>query len=132
MKKSVIVLIGIIYAASIVLVTFFGLKYATYEPEEIPVDEIKIITTDANNEIQTDDAGAKYVILYAKATFQIEYELSPSNASNKKVDFVIDSDVATIDENGLVTFTEEGSAKIYVVSTDGTRKSDFIEIYYLG
>ena len=135
MKKSVIVLIGVIYAASIVLVTFFGLKYSTYQPEEIPVSEVKI--TNAGVKINESD-GSKYIVFFEpdendNRTFQVEYTVTPDNASNPAVQFVIDSPSATVDENGLVTFTKEGpvSAILYINSTDGTRKSDSIEITFL-
>ncbi|MBQ8321059.1 MAG: hypothetical protein IJX92_01675 [Clostridia bacterium] len=133
MKKSVIVLIGVIYAASIVLVTFFGLQYSTYQPEEIPVSEIKI----TNNGLKIDESdGSKYIVFFTpdengNRTFQVEYTVTPDDASNPAVDFVMDSPYATVDENGLVTFTKVGSAILYIYSTDGTRKSDSIEITFL-
>ena len=134
MKKSVIILIGIIYATSIILVTFFGLKYSTYLTEEIPVAEVKI--TNSNLKIDPAD-GSKYIVVWpdenGERKFQVEYTVSPDNAYNPEVEFIMDCDYASVDENGLVTFTKPGpcSAILYVNSTDGTRITDSIEITFL-
>lgn len=133
MKKSVIILIAIIYAASITLVTFFGLKYSSHFTEEILVEKLEII----NEGIRIDEAdGSKYIILYpdeeGKRTFQVEYSITPDDAHNKDVEFSLDGDVASVDENGLVTFNQPGrqGATLHVVTTDGTRLKDSILIVF--
>ncbi len=108
MKKSVIILIGVIYAVSIMLVTFYGLKTEEYIREQIPVTEIEI----SNEGIQKlGENQDKCIILNQQIPdgghleFQIEYELTPSDATNKDVVFEIDSEdsgFAEVDENGLV------------------------------
>ena len=134
MKKSVIVLIAIIYAASITMVTFFGLKYSNYFAEKIPVTGIEIV----GEGIKIDDTdGSKYIALEPDAdgnrTYQVEYKVYPDNAQNAEVEFVMDSPFATVNENGLVTFTKPGfhSATLYVSSTDGPRVTDSIVILFL-
>ncbi len=133
MKKSVIILIGIIYAASITLVTFFGLQYNDHVTEEISVSEVKII----NDGVKIDAAGKKYITLWPNDTgerkFQVEYTVSPDNAYNKNVVFYMEeTDYATVDENGLVTFTAPGKTVwLYVVSEYDTGKYDTIEITFL-
>lgn len=48
---------------------------------------------------------------------QIEYTVYPENASDKTVEFKFEeSDVASIDENGLITFFGPGFFKVKVVS----------------
>ena len=42
MKKSVVVLIALIYILSIALVSFFGLQYKVFE-EVIPVERVEIL-----------------------------------------------------------------------------------------
>lgn len=134
MKKSVIVLIAIIYASSITLVTFFGLKYSNHFAETVQVEKIEII----GEGIKIDEAdGSKYIALYpdqnGNRTYQVEYAVYPSDAHNAEVEFVMDSPFATVDENGLVTFTKPGfhSATLLITSTDGTRVTDSITILFL-
>ena len=51
MKKSVIILIAIIYVASIALVSFFGLKFKVFE-EVVPVESVKILDENLNQRIR--------------------------------------------------------------------------------
>lgn len=134
MKKSVILLIAIIYAASITMVTFFGLKYSNYFAETVPVEKIEIV----GEGIKIDEEdGSKYIALYPDSngnrTYQVEYKIYPEDAHNAEVEFVMDSPFATVDENGLVTFTKPGfhSATLFITSTDGTRVTDSITILFL-
>ena len=126
MKKSVIILIAVIYIASIALVTFFGLKHNTFF-EDKKVTDISI----ANEGIKYTRDGEKYIVIPMGAdTFQIEYTVGPEDASNKNVTFVADeqSTIATVDQNGLVTFNKPGSIIIYVMASDGSGCSDSIEV----
>lgn len=53
-------------------------------------------------------------------TFQVEYTITPENATNKSVSWSSsDNNVATIDGNGLITAVSEGSAVITVETEDG-------------
>ena len=125
MKKSVVILIAIIYVASIALVTFFGLKHNTFF-DDILVEEVKI----TNEGIKYTKDGLKYaVLLNGETQYQIEYTVLPENAVNKDVTFIGESSSATVDENGLVTFTNNiGSIIVYVYSQDGSGIFDKIEV----
>ena len=126
MKKSVIILIGVIYVASIALVTFFGLKHNTFF-NDVAVSNITIV----NEGIKYTRDGQKYIVIpIGDNTFQIEYTVSPDDAVNKNVTFIYDeqSTIATVDENGLVTFNKNGSITVYVTASDGNGASDKIEI----
>ena len=127
MKKSVIVLIGIIYIASIALVSFFGLQYKTFN-DFIYVSSIEILNEDLTS---TEGVKDRTAFVYADENgdfkYQINYRVGPDNASVKVVDFVISGDktLASVDSNGIVTFdknkvAEEGIATVIVwlVSTD--------------
>ena len=133
MKKSVVILIAIIYVASIALVTFFGLKHNSFF-EDVLVTNIEI----TNKGISYDENNLKYVVVpKGQQTYKIEYKVSPDNAVNKAVTFVTDKDnpFATVDENGLVTFktaTTMGAVTVYVYAADGSGKYDVIEIAKLG
>ena len=132
MKKSVSILIGLIYVASIALVSFYGLQYKTFD-EVVYVSDIEIL----NEGIKTDSQGEKYIALFpdenGERKFQIEYRVYPDNATNSEVDFIYDKQNlnVSIDSNGVVTFQKRGSVKVTVVSKDGTSISETIEISFL-
>ena len=126
MKKSVVILIAVIYVASIAIVTFFGLKHNTFF-EDIKVTDVTV----TNEGVRYTKAGEKYIVLApGETTFQIEYTVTPENAVNQKVAFIYDeqSPIATVDDNGLVTFNTIGSIIVYVTATDGNGAFDKIEI----
>lgn len=126
MKKSVIILIAVIYVASIAVVTFFGLKHNTFF-NDVAVSEVRVV----NEGIKYSREGEKYIVIpMGETTFQIEYTVTPDNAVNKNVEFIYDeqNSVASVDKNGLVTFNSTGSIIIYVTASDGNGAFDKIEI----
>ncbi len=147
MKKTVIVLIGIIYAASIMLVTFYGSKTEENTLDIVPVTDIGI----TGENVGTLEDGTKYVTLSkpltpnSLLTYQIEYVLSPENATSKTVFFEIDQDfasTATVNEDGLVTIFKHDPnsfysiiiVRIYASDNEGNRVSsvsDKLTIIYI-
>ena len=126
MKKSVVILIGLIYVATFLVVPFFGLQHNTFF-DDIVVENVEII----NEGIRYTRDGQKYIVISpGETTFQIEYKVTPEDAVNKNVSFVIDSQnsIATVDENGLVTFSDIGSVIVYVVADDTSGAKDKIEV----
>ena len=105
MKKSVIILIAVIYIASIGIVSFFGLKPKTFG-EEILISSIEIIDSAAEVKdgiktvkIKPDENG---IIQY-----KINYVVGPENATDTSVNYIYDrSDpcVSIDEETGIVTF----------------------------
>ena len=128
MKKSVVILIGIIYIASIALVGFLGIAFKEFDPV-IPVEDVTITNTNLKYDPKT---WGKYTTIYpdkdGNLTYQIEYKISPSNASNGEVDFLTDSTSVTISETGLVTFSAPTIAKIKIIAKDGSALEDTITI----
>lgn len=132
MKKSVIILIGVIYILAIVIVSFFGLKIETFN-ETVYVDEVKI----TNEGVKTAADGSKYVVInYLSGeeeltTYQLEWHVYPDDASRKMVDFLYDETktIATVNGFGTVVFNKKGSITVYVSSTDGSSKMDSITIF---
>ena len=119
MKKSVIVLIALIYVASIALVSFLGLQFKVFE-QIVYVDKVEITNEGQKYSEQFGD----YVVIYPNANgewkYQINYRVYPDEATNSDVTFEITSsgNCATVDQNGIVTFTKSGSAKIFVVAAN--------------
>ena len=135
MKKSVIILIAIIYVASIALVSFFGLKFKVFE-EVVPVESVKIL--DENLKPGNENFDYYTVIELdadGKGRYQIQYRVYPDNATNQEVDFILtpmnsgDSSVpATIDENGVVQFDRQGAVIVSVIARDATGKDAEVSI----
>lgn len=129
MKKSVVILIGVIYVAAIALVSFFGLQAKLYN-EKVYVESIEILNTD----VKIDDQGNKYVTIFpdenGERKYQIQYRVYPDNASTKTVSFDYDKQNknVTVDENGVVTFTKKGAVIVYIKATDGSGIVEKIEI----
>lgn len=124
MKKSVVVLIGIIYIAAIALVSFFGLQAKVFN-DFVYVSSIEILNEGMR---VNEETGEKYAIVRpdenGKRAYQIEYRVGPDNASNQEVEFAYDKNNSasiSIDSNGVVTFPNAGtSIKVYLIAKDGS------------
>ena len=122
-------MIGIIYAISIVLVSFFGLQFKVFE-EVIPVTGIEILNTG----LKENDLWGKYAVIYpdekGEWRYQIEYRVHPDNATNAKVKFTYDTQnpSATVDEFGVVTFSGPGMLRVTVVPLDGADASATVTV----
>ena len=128
MKKSVVILIAIIYISSVALVSFFGLQHKTFN-EIIYVEKIEIL----NENYKLDQNGEKYITVRGENKLQIDWRVYPDNATNKEVDFVYDTTNTkfTVDENGVVTCsTGKGAITVQIVAKDGTGIKDKIKINF--
>ena len=128
MKKSVVILIALIYIASVALVSFFGLQFKVFE-EVIPVERVEI----TNEGQKYNEQHGDYVVIRPDANgdvrYEIKYRVYPDNASNSKVDFAFENvDWASKDENDVFTFTKSGALKVRVIATDGSNAEDTITI----
>ena len=120
MKKSVIVLIGVIYVLAVFAVSFFGLKTQVYN-EKIYISEIEII----NEDVKITSSGENYVMFeYDESNpyFIIQRKIYPENATSKVVEYAYDETnaFASVDNTGLVTFTSRGAITVYVTAKDGS------------
>ena len=136
-------MIGIIYAASILLVTFYGLV-----TEDAPTDSVSVKSIEIVGENVSENSGEKFVLLDAvlisggSLTYQIRCKLTPENTTNTKVIYEIDDPYASVDETGLVTisgYSEAGgynvvTIKVYATDDDGNKStaiSDILNIWYV-
>ena len=134
MKKSVILIIGIVYIVSIVIVGFFGGKMQVYNPT-IYVEDISYtiqgegvrrieLTPEAKLEQGCDDY---YIVPFSgdSTTIGIKCEVIPQNATNASVEFYFNApknvECSYENNNASITFREE-LKMVYVTiqSTDGT------------
>jgi len=133
MKKSVIIMILIIYVASIVFIGFFGMKIASYN-ETLYVDHIE-----CTNEEAVQYTGFKYVIIdYATIlegdmntnVFQLQWKVYPEDATYRGVSFVYDENttVGYVTNIGTVVFNKKGTITIYITSTDGQNIREIVKI----
>lgn len=130
MKKSVIILIGIIYILGIVLVNMFGLQIAEYQ-SKVYIQTIQFTNDDIF--IQNDgEKDIKKVNLRLSETteYQLEWEYTPVDATEIDVMFTYDESkgIGTVDENGLVTLKRKGVLIVYIRTVDGSSKSDSITL----
>ena len=134
MKKSVIIVIALIYIAAIALVSFLGLNPKVYN-DITYVESIKVTSDREIKKIQGEDSI--HFLNEFKAdgtrTIQLYCEVKPDNATNSKVNYVLEKDntYATVDENGLITITESGTHifPIFIVSDENTSISQKIVIW---
>ena len=136
MKKSVVILIALIYVASIAVVGFLGLKAKSYN-DVIYVESIEVLT----NYSVDKNTGNKFITFYAakegSSSLQIDCKVKPDKASDGKIIYKLDPDctVAAIDQNGLLTFNADiskvVSAKVYIYANQDPNISDEILVYFV-
>ena len=128
MKKSVVILIALIYIASVALVSFFGLQFKVFE-EVVDVERIEITNEGQDYSKMLGD----YVVIHLdgkeEVRYQINYRVYPDNASKADVDIVFEEiPGVTLDENDVFVFTKEGVIKARVIATDGSNTEDTLTI----
>ncbi len=137
MKKSVVILITLIYAASIVLVGYLGLKAKTYN-DVFPVERIEILT----EYDEFPDTGDKYIVFNHEngddPTLQLECRALPDNATDKKIIYKLASDcnIATISEDGLLTFLTDkidtvSSLTVYIYANQNPAIQEEIIVWFI-
>lgn len=130
MKKSVIILIALIYIVSVALVSFFGLKAKVFNPV-IYTESVELL----NEGLKTNDEGGKYVVVRpdenGERKYQLLYRVHPDNATESGVIFSYDKDLTyvSIDEDGVVTFTGKGVVVVEIIAKDGSGAKAAITIF---
>ena len=90
------------------------------------IDKIVIIKNTVSVESITIEVSN--IELKKNENYQLNYNIVPENATNKSVTWSSsNNNVATVDNNGLVTAISEGSATIEVETKDGKLK-DIVEV----
>lgn len=149
MKKSTLLVIGILYIASIVAISVFGLKTVIWDVV-IPVKSIECLNqSDDHADVSLTDDGKKFIkIKYEEpgviddgvpkgTMLQLLWRVLPDNATNKEVRFVYNKELTRVNfvknkdgkELGLILFTGKVKLDLQIVSTDGTRVVEDIVIW---
>lgn len=154
MKKSILLLIGVIAILSIFVVTFFGTT-ANLDQFKVYIDTVEITKYDRiDNEGKENEK--KYIFLtfdeeIGEASTFIDYKILPNNAtekSNIEFSFVLDESVLRKEDDGMtyyeyidqetgetvlvaslsrigeVTFYRVGAVWVKLASKDGLERSD--------
>ncbi|MBQ3494110.1 MAG: hypothetical protein IJA69_01705 [Clostridia bacterium] len=138
MKKSVIVIIGLIYIASIVFISFFGMKMLSYD-ETVYSESVQVLNEDMIDKVD-DVTNKNFKIVQLKyedgLTYTIRTKVYPENVSNKAVECVydqervevsIETDIVTVKvlpfSNRSVTIT------LTIRPADGTNQSTEVRLF---
>lgn len=90
--------------------------------------EVKSVVTKKKIPLERIDVTPSPVSVLVGKTAQLEVTLVPADTSYKKIEFVSsDSNIATVDRNGLIKGVAEGKVKITVKSVE-TDKSTVIDV----
>lgn len=137
MKKSVVILIGLIYVASIVLVSYLGLKAKSYNdiiyPESLVIEnEYEIIKGEKHIDVKANTDGT--------GTLQLLCKILPENANNTKILYSIADDAVkdfvTLTEDGLLTAEEiivdtKYEFVIYITSQENPSIRDYVWVRFV-
>lgn len=147
MKKVTLILISIIYIASIILISVFGMKSVLY----ITVVSVRNIVctnqtdTEKNVDVRYNNdiimirmpfTGSGDYITESGTMLQLEWHVYPDNASNKEVKFVYDKENPRVNfflvdqkEVGLILFSGKTFLEVQIMATDGSRVFAEINIH---
>lgn len=137
MKKSTLIMIAIVYIASIVLISLFGMKAVVYN-EVIPVTKIECLNeTDSKTEVYYSGDMKVIKVKFTEAgnaetlkgtMVQLTYRVLPDNASNKNIKYVYteNSRVEFVKgedgrEVGLVLIKGQVVLKVKIMAMDGSK-----------
>lgn len=136
-KKFIPIIAGAVAVVAIVIIAILGTNpdifkrtvyvtsieitnelYDTYEDNGIDIARVFI-------------SSENTVMVGGKKTFAITHKITPEKATDKKINYTSsDTSVATVNENGVVTFLQEESVFITLRSNDGTEKTAIIQLVW--
>ena len=107
MKKSTLIVIGIIYIASIVIISVFGLKAVVWDVVT-PVTAIECLNETDDKCTVTEEDGKKFIKIKfdepgklengvpTGTMLQLYWRVLPDNATNKEVRFVYNTELTRV------------------------------------
>ena len=136
-KKYIPIIAGVVAIIAIIVIAIIG-SNPDLRNRNVYVSAITV-TTQANGTIKDNNEDIKYYYMTedntnvtdGKYTFKLEYTVSPANATEKTVNFTSsDTTVATVDENGLVTFERNESVYITLTAKDERAVSTRVQLVW--
>lgn len=122
MKKSTILIIVAVFLISVFVVGIFGLQNIPYD-ERVYIEKITPMSVTLDNgapspEIKLSQNGY-YIVTIPREHYQkgmcviINYDINPTNATNKKLRVTIDNDLSSnskgvLQENGSIKLEDSG------------------------
>ena len=89
-------------------------------------EKLKAIYSKVVIPVQSIEVTPEKAEIYVNDHVQLTATVLPENADNKVVKWHSEnSEIATVDQNGLVIGKQPGTVKIYATTTDGTNLSDY-------
>ena len=143
MKKSVVIIIGVIYVVAIAVVSFLGVNFKVFDPvyyiRSIEIYDDDMIIHEGKKVVYAyfnEDGVAEYQIKCKFATsddMDEDAELSMREGDPEKLAFDYDKQTpgVTVTEDGLVRFTKDTMIEIVVNPRDNSDCSDRITIITL-
>ncbi len=130
MKKSVVVLILLIYAASVVIVSFFGMQVTSYNPS-IYVEKVEC----TNDDIVIGENGEKYIIKTFDPDIDslenvviLTWKVYPEDATVRDVVFEYEqTSIANFDKVPIIQFNRWGLVTVTIKPVDRVSTSDVYE-----
>ncbi len=131
LKKSVVLLVGLVYIISVVIVGVMGIKMRIFDEVKYVEDIVCTITSIKDAVFETEDIGNYdyfYYLPYSEEIkIGIQSQVMPVDATNTRVRYYVAEDTpetisltTSNDDNSLIVqFNEKYSLDIYVQSTDG-------------
>ncbi len=140
MKKSTLIIILVIYVASIAAINFFGLSVKVYD-KIINVTSVECINRDDEERgiIVSEEEYGKYISVKFTEPgmlFALEWRTFPDNATNKDVQFVYDKTSQRFEfmkddfgrETGRILIYKPVQFSVSIMSCDGTLKKADVTI----
>lgn len=129
MNKKIVILIVIVECiAAVLLVSFWGKMIESLHPVVVTT---AVYITDSDGNRYENEATIYVELSDSVRSYQLYWEVAPSDASNKAVEFFIDdgdedpsndNSEVIVSENGLVTFFVDRTIMIVVRTKDGSEQ----------
>ncbi len=146
MKKINLIMIGIVFVASVVFISIFGMKVMIYNGV-IPVTKIECLNqTDERSIVSEDEYGKLIEVKFTTpgkaedlsgTILQLSHRVFPDNATKKKVKYVYNRELTRVtmatdesgNELGLFLFSGKCYFKVQIMATDGSGICDTVTIW---
>lgn len=149
MKKINLIVIGIVFVASVMLISVFGMKFVIINGT-IPVTKIECTNkSDEHSIVKETESGKRIIVKFTTpgevsssgsvtgTVLYITHRVYPDNATIDKVQYIYNRELTRVKmmtdgkgcELGLMLFSGPCYFTLKIMSTDGTSVFDTVDIY---